>query len=43
MLDVNSQSCICKEQLVLNGNIDIYENKEQISEWIDQIETFIHN
>jgi len=43
MLDVNSQSCMCKEQLVLNGNIDIYENKEQISEWIDQINKFIHN
>jgi deoxyadenosine/deoxycytidine kinase len=43
MLDTNSEDCICKEQLVLNGNIDIYENKEQISEWIDQINTFINN
>jgi deoxyadenosine/deoxycytidine kinase len=43
MLDLNSESCICKEQLVLNGNIDIYQNKEQINEWIDQINTFIYN
>ena len=43
MLDTNSDNCICKEQLILNGNIDIYENKEQINEWIDQINTFIHN
>jgi deoxyadenosine/deoxycytidine kinase len=43
MLDINSEDCICKEQLVLNGNIDIHENKEQISEWIDQINTFIYS
>ncbi len=43
MLDVNSQVCVCKNKLVLNGNVDMYENKEQISEWIDQINTFIHN
>ena len=41
MLDVNSESCICKEQLILNGNIDIYENKEQIIDWIKQIDEFI--
>jgi deoxyadenosine/deoxycytidine kinase len=43
MLDINSDNCICKEQLILNGNIDIYENKEQINEWICQINTFINN
>ena len=43
MLDTNSEDCICNDQLILNGNIDIYENKEQISEWIDQINTFINN
>jgi len=43
MLDVNSKDCVCKEQLVLDGNIDIYENKEQLSEWIEKINTFIHN
>ena len=43
MLDVNSEDCVCKNQLVLNGNIDMYENKEKINEWIEQINTFIHN
>jgi len=42
MLDINSTDCVCKEQLILNGNIDIYEKKEQISEWIEKINTFIH-
>ena len=43
MLNVNSVDCVCKNQLVLNGNIDLYENKEQINEWIEQINTFINN
>jgi len=43
MLDVNSSDCVCKNQLVLNGNVDMYENKEQINEWIEKINTFIHN
>jgi hypothetical protein len=42
MLDTNSVDCICKDQLILNGNIDIYENKEQLELWIEQINTFIH-
>ena len=43
MLDVNSTDCICKEQLVLNGNIDMNKNKDQLTEWIEQVNTFIHN
>lgn len=43
MLNVNSEDCICKNQLVLNGNIDMYENKEQINEWIEQINAFVKN
>jgi len=42
MIDINSIDCICKDQLILNGNIDIYENKEQLELWIEQINTFIH-
>ena len=41
MLDVNIEDCFCKDQLVLNGDIDIYENKEQLNEWINHIEKFI--
>ena len=43
MLNVNPVDCVCKNQLVLNGNVDVYENKEQINEWIEQINTFINN
>jgi len=43
MLDVSSTDCICKEQLVLNGNIDMNKNKDQLTEWIQQVNTFIHN
>ena len=42
MIEINSIDCICKAQLVLNGNINIYENKEQLELWIEQINTFIH-
>ena len=41
MLDKSSAECICQEQLVLDGNIDIYENQNQVKEWISNIEQFI--
>jgi deoxyadenosine/deoxycytidine kinase len=41
MLDINSTECICKDQLVLDGNIDIYENNEQLIEWMNQINEFV--
>lgn len=41
MLDNSKESCVCHEQLVLDGNVNIYENKNQVSEWIDQIDKFI--
>ncbi len=43
MLDKLSSVCVCKEQLILDGNIDIYENKKQIEEWIREIDEFIKN
>jgi len=43
MLDINSSDCVCHNQLILDGNIDIYENKNQSQEWIRQIDDFIHN
>lgn len=41
MLDKSSDSCVCKEQLILDGNIDIYENKTQVNNWIQDIEQYI--
>ena len=41
MLDKSRDSCVCKEQLILDGNIDIYENKTQVKNWIQEIEQYI--
>ena len=41
MLDVNKSDCVCNNQLILNGNVDIYENKNQVEEWITEINQFI--
>jgi deoxyadenosine/deoxycytidine kinase len=41
MLDKTTNSCVCKEQLILDGNIDIYENKTQVKKWIQEIEQYI--
>lgn len=42
MLEHNSVDCVCKDQLILNGNVDIYENEEQLTKWIQQITNFIY-
>jgi deoxyadenosine/deoxycytidine kinase len=31
------------KKLILNGNIDIYENETILDQWLTQIRTFIHN
>ena len=41
MLDKTIDSCVCDEQLILDGNIDIYENKTQVDKWIQEIEQYI--
>jgi deoxyadenosine/deoxycytidine kinase len=41
MLDKTIESCVCNEQLILDGNIDIYENKTQVDKWIQEIEQYI--
>lgn len=41
MLDKSSKDCIFKNQLILDGNIDIYENKKQLDIWICEINEFI--
>jgi deoxyadenosine/deoxycytidine kinase len=42
MLDKTSSECVCKEQIVLDGNNDIYENEDILKEWINSIEKFIY-
>jgi deoxyadenosine/deoxycytidine kinase len=41
MLDKSASNCVCNEQLILDGNIDIYENKTQVDNWIQEIEHYI--
>ena len=41
MLDIRAEECVCRDQLILNGNIDIYENTTQLETWIKDIDTFI--
>ena len=41
MLDKTGSNCICDDQFVLNGNIDIYQNSNQLDLWIQEIEEFI--
>jgi len=43
MLDKQNQECVCLDQLILDGNVDIYENKNQVNEWINEIEKFTRN
>jgi hypothetical protein len=43
MLDKSSPNCVCDNQLVLDGNVDIYENTNQLEEWISNIDEFIHS
>lgn len=41
MLDKTSSVCVCDDQLVLNGNVDIYENQDQLETWLEEIDAFI--
>lgn len=43
MLNKNLSECVCKNQLVLDGNNNIYENDNILKEWISLIENFIYN
>ena len=43
MLDKNTTECVCKNQLIIDGNNNIYKNKNILNEWIQEIEKFIYN
>jgi deoxyadenosine/deoxycytidine kinase len=42
MLDVNTDKCVCKNQIIVDGNADIYDSPNQLVQWILDIETFIY-
>jgi len=41
MLDKEEKECICNNQLVLDGNVDIYANSNILNEWLESITKFI--
>jgi deoxyadenosine/deoxycytidine kinase len=43
MLNKNLPECVCNDQLVLDGNCNIYKNENILKEWIGLIENFIYN
>ncbi len=43
MLDKSKVDCVCNNQLILDGNNDIYENKEILDDWLNAINNFIKN
>jgi deoxyadenosine/deoxycytidine kinase len=40
---LDAKTGIKTDKLVLDGNVDIYENEKIVEEWLEQIDTFIHN
>ena len=41
MMDKNNHQCVCQNQLVLDGNINIHKHKDTLQDWISQITEFI--
>lgn len=42
MLDKSLHTCVCSEQLILNGDLDIYDNNGHImSQWLADIDSFL--
>jgi deoxycitidine kinase/deoxyguanosine kinase len=41
MLDMQSEDCVCRDQLVLNGNLDIYENESNLKNMLDQVLSYV--
>jgi len=42
MMNLNNPNCLCKKQMILNGNVDIYENEDELNKWIQNIHSFIY-
>jgi deoxyadenosine/deoxycytidine kinase len=41
MLDLSAKECVCSNQIILDGNVDIYKNKAQLDDWVYDIGSFI--
>lgn len=43
MLDATKDTCVCKDQIVFDGNIDIFQNEEHLDEWMEEIDELLIN
>ena len=43
MLDTTKDTCVCKDQIVFDGNIDIFQNEEHLQEWMEEIDSLLIN
>lgn len=43
MLDQSSIECVCKNQIILDGNNNIYKNNNILDSWLESVENFIYN
>jgi deoxyadenosine/deoxycytidine kinase len=43
MLDATKDTCVCKDQIVFDGNIDIFQNEEHLEEWLQEINEVLIN
>ena len=41
MLDTNKDTCVCRDQIVLDGNIDIFQNEEHLEDWLKKIDQLL--
>lgn len=42
MLDMDSKECVCKDQLVLNGDVDIFESADALADMVCRVRSFIN-
>lgn len=42
MLDTSKKTCMCNNQFLMNGNVDIYENPAHVTELLNDIDVYIH-
>jgi deoxyadenosine/deoxycytidine kinase len=42
MMNLKNPNCLCKKQMILNGNVDIYESKDELNNWIQKVHSFIY-
>ncbi len=41
MLDKESKECVCQDQLILDGNVDIYESEDALPAMIEAVKKYI--